>query len=270
LYPGGRPRCAPIGPLPPRASRSHCAVESSESREQCNTKSVWNSHNAKGISCQRQKDATAASNSKRFYFTLGLTLVKILNVSTKSYTKAFDDAMSELRRLLDARAQINERISQLRDTVCALAHSLEQDSRRREQLMHTLDELSAFTPRLTDAVKDALYSAFDSKGHRKLPAIQVKELMEVRRFDFSNFPNPLASVHSTLRRLVDQGSIGSAVQMGSAVYYWKGPHYGARRSLANMLATDAEQRKQMAHKIQSRIDQHLSRSGIRRVGATKG
>lgn len=187
----------------------------------------------------------------------------------KSYAKAFDDAIAEIRQLLDKRAQINERLFELRETVRVLAHSLGQDRKRKEKLMHTLDELSVFTPRLTDAVKDALYSALDPRGHRRLPAIQVKELMEVRRFDFSNFPNPLASVHSTLRRLADQGSIGSTVQMGSTVYFWNGPHYGARRSLANMLATDAEQRQQMARKIQHRIDQRLTSSGIRRLRPTE-
>jgi hypothetical protein len=190
-------------------------------------------------------------------------------VKSKSYAEAFDDAVAEIRQLLDKRAQVNERLFELKETVRVLGHSLDQDRKRKEQLMHTLDELSVFTPRLTDAVKDALYSAVDSRGHRKLPAIQVKELMEVRRFDFSNFPNPLASVHSTLRRLADQGSIGSGVQMGSTVYFWNGPHYGARRSLANMLATDAEQRQRMAGKIQSRIDQRLARSGIRRVRPTE-
>ena len=97
-----------------------------------------------------------------------------MKVTARSYVRAFDDAIAELRLLLDKRAQINERLSELRDTVRVLARSLDKDKKRREQLMNTLDELSVFTPRLTDAVKDALYSAFDSKGHRKLPAIQVK------------------------------------------------------------------------------------------------
>jgi hypothetical protein len=122
--------------------------------------------------------------------------------------------MQELRQLLDTRSRINERISELGETVRVLALSLDQDKKRREQLMDILDKLSVFKPRLTDAVKDALYSAFDSQGHRNLPAIQVKEQMEIRRFDFSNFPHPLASVHSTLRRLADQGSIGSTVRDG--------------------------------------------------------
>lgn len=186
-------------------------------------------------------------------------------VTVKSYAKAFDDAIAEIRQLLDKRAQMNERLFELRETVRALAHSLNQDRKRKEQLMHTLDELSVFTPRLTDAVKDALYSALNSRGHRRMPAIQVKELMEVRRFDFSNFPNPLASVHSTLRRLADQGSIGSTVRMGATVYFWNGAHYGARRSPANMLAQDAEQQQHIARKIQSRIDQRLTKSGIRRM-----
>jgi hypothetical protein len=187
----------------------------------------------------------------------------------KSYAKAFDDAIAEIRHLLDKRSRINERLFELKETVSVLANSLGQDRNRKEQLMHTLDELSVFKPRLTDAVKDALYSALDSRGHRRLPAIQVKELMEVRHFDFTNFPNPLASVHSTLRRLADQGSIGSTLQMGSTVYFWNEPHYGAHRSLANMLATDAEQQQQMARKIQSRIDQRLTRPRIGRVRPTE-
>lgn len=187
----------------------------------------------------------------------------------KSYAKAFDDAIAEIRQLLDKRAKINRRLFELRETVRVLVHSLPQDGKRKEQLMRILDELSVFTPRLTDAVKDALYSAIEFRGHRRLPAIQVKELMEVRHFDFSNFPNPLASVHSTLRRLADQGSIGCAVQMGSTVYFWNGPHHGAPRNLANMLVTDAEQGRQMDLKMRRRIDQHLTRSRVQRVLPTE-
>jgi len=181
-------------------------------------------------------------------------------VSRGSYVKAFDDAMLELDLLLEKRALINGRIFELKETVRALGHSV--DDKRREQLMDILEEVGAFSPRLTDAVKDALYSAFNENGHRQLPAIQVKELMEVRRFDFANFPNPLASVHSTLRRLFDQREIGSTMKGGVTLYFWNGPHYGARRGLANMLATDAEQRRRMDRKIRERIERRLRKSGL--------
>jgi hypothetical protein len=162
--------------------------------------------------------------------------------------------MAELRHLLDDRARINERLSELRDTVRALGHNLNDDTKRREQLMNVLDELSLFRPRLTTAVKDALYWALGSHGHRKLSATDAKLLMEVRRYDFSNFPNPLASVHSTLRRLANQGEIGSAVEKGRTVYFWNGPIFHDR---GTMTAVDAEQRVQMDRKIQERIDQRL-------------
>src|SRR5579863_9422059 len=157
-------------------------------------------------------------------------------MTENSYAEAFDDAMAELRKLLKGRAKINERLSQLLKTVHGLGHSLGRDKKRREQLMNVLDELSVFKLRLTDAVKDALYFAYSHHGHRKLPALQVKLAMEARGYDFSNFPNPLASVHSTLRRLAGQGNIGSECDKGLNVYFWNGP---VLHSVEHMLAVDA-------------------------------
>ena len=127
--------------------------------------------------------------------------------------------------------------------------------------MEIMDELYVFRPRLTDAAKDALYYA-SPKG---LPAIQVKDLMEVRGFDFSAFPNPLASVHSTLRRLTSQGEIAALTNKGATEYRWNGPHYGARSSLANLLSQRAT-RKQMDSKARARINRLLEhKAGIRTV-----
>jgi len=170
--------------------------------------------------------------------------------------------MVELRRLLDNRARINERLSELRDTVRVLGRSLHSDKKRTEQLMNALDELSLYTPRLTTAVKDALYWAFASHGHRRLSATDVKQLMEVRRYDFSNCSNSLASVHSTLRRLAKQGEIGFALEKGAAVYFWKGPIAHDR---ATMLAVDEEQRILMDRKIRERVNQRLEQFSRRRL-----
>jgi hypothetical protein len=178
-----------------------------------------------------------------------------------SYEKAFDDAVLELQRLLEKRALINNRILEMKNLVCALGPSIDAD-KRRQQLVDILKEVNTFAPRLTDAVKDALYSAFNEKGFRQLRATEVRDLMEVRRFDFGNFPNPLASVHSTLRRLFNQGEIGSAVKSGITLYFWNGPHYGARKTLANMLATDAEQSRLMDRKSRQSIETWLRKFDI--------
>jgi len=188
---------------------------------------------------------------------LDLTLGKILSMGRTLYGAVFDEATVELGKLLQHRAKINERIAELRDIVIALAKSVGQDKERKERIMRILTELSVFVPRLTDAVKDALYTA----GSRKLPAIQVKELMEDRGFDFSNFTNPLASVHSTLRRLAAQDAIASGMKNDTTVYWWNGPHFGGRDSLANMLA-DREQARRMRLKIGARVERELQRAGL--------
>ncbi len=127
--------------------------------------------------------------------------------------------------------------------------------------MRIIEELGIFTPRLTDAIKDALYSAYSEAGPRKLPAVQVKELLQVRGFDFSGLANPLASVHSTLRRLATQRAIGSATERGGAtIYWWNGPHYGARMSLANVLEVDREQARRMQPRIASRVEERFRKT----------
>jgi len=127
-------------------------------------------------------------------------------------------------------------------------------------MVEVMEELGIFQPRLTDAVKDAIYYA----SPKMLPAVQVKELMEVRGFDFSGFVNPLASVHSTLRRLATQGVISASDDKGSSVYVWKGPHYGARNSLANMLS-EREVHRKMDVKARERINRQLERRGIKTI-----
>src|SRR5260370_5842190 len=138
---------------------------------------------------------------------LDLTLVKMLSMGVTTYERTFDEAAAELEKLLRHRSEINGRVAKLREIVIALSKRVGRDRKREETLMRILNELSVFVPRLTDAVKDALYSA----GSRKLPAIQVKEVMEIRVHDFATFTNPLASVHSTLGGLAPQGALGWSV-----------------------------------------------------------
>jgi hypothetical protein len=180
-------------------------------------------------------------------------------MATKDYKRLFDTASAELKALLRQRLEINNRISRLTATVSALSQQLDLDNSRKEKLMELMDEMNILRPRLTDAVKDAVYYA----SPERLPAAQVKDYMEVRGFNFSDFTNPLASVHSTLRRLVTQGDISAELDRGVTMYSWKGPHYGARNSQANMLS-ERDIRKQMSQKRRARINRDLEQKcGIR-------
>ncbi len=175
-----------------------------------------------------------------------------------SYEKAFDESLSELEELLRRRREIDTELSRLRSVILVLYEKAGCSNAREDKLMDLFGQLDVCTPRLTDAVKDALYAA-DPK--RRLPAIQIKDLMEISGFDFAKFTNPLASVHSTLRRLAAQGEIGSRIEKGTTMYWWNGPRWGARNSLANMLA-DRELAKRMDGKIRERVNRNLASFGI--------
>ena len=113
-------------------------------------------------------------------------------MTATSYERAFDEAAAELEALLQQAVAINDRVSELRDTLWVLSRNLKRGGRRKEKLMQILGEVNILEPSLTDAVKDALYA--DPKS-RKVPAIQVQDVMESRGYDFASFANPLASVH---------------------------------------------------------------------------
>lgn len=179
-----------------------------------------------------------------------------------SYKKAFGEALSDLDGLVQRRREIDREIVRLRNVVLVLQDKADSSKAQTEKLMDIFAQLNVGTPRLTEAVKDALYAAHP----RKLPAIQVKDVMEVRGFDFSNFTNPLASVHSTLRRLARQDEVGSGLDKGAVMYWWKGPHWGARNSLANMLA-DRELSMRVSDKIRERVNENLAKHGIHLRGA---
>ena len=79
--------------------------------------------------------------------------------------------------------------------------------------------------------------------------------MEVRRFDLRIFRIRLpAYIPRCGGRVIDTRSV--------RLYFWNGPHYGARRSLGNMLATDNEQRHRMDRKLRERIEPRLRKSGL--------
>lgn len=54
---------------------------------------------------------------------------------------------------------------------------------------------------ITEAVKIALFVA--TSQSKRLTPIQVKEQAEQRGFDFSDYTNPMASIHSILKRMKD-------------------------------------------------------------------
>jgi hypothetical protein len=150
-----------------------------------------------------------------------------------NYERAFDDAASELGRILNERNGLDVRITELRKTLFGLSNMLrEHDEARQERLAMIMAQLPASSQKLTDVVRDVVYYA----GDHKLTAQEIRDSLIERAPEFSEIPQLLATVHSTLKRLTKKGELESKSFREKDVYWWAGPRYGGRTSLANMLA----------------------------------
>jgi hypothetical protein len=160
-----------------------------------------------------------------------------------AYSLALDTCLSELGQLVRERAALakkiddkDEAIRSRLDTAMSLSKQIPEDDSRHQKLLALAGEVPAIELQLTEAVLDALY-----RSENALTPKEVKKALETARFDFSGFTNPLASIHSTLRRLSNRPEVNVHTGLnGKAAYRWVGTRYGARRSLANMLATNTK------------------------------
>lgn len=108
-------------------------------------------------------------------------------MSPAAYRTALDEALREYERLTTDRATLDHRIGQLQQTIGMLTR------------------LCGLTPTvplgLTDACRLVLRSAT-----APMTAIQVRERLEaIGVFDPSKYANPLAVIHTTLKRMDEAG-----------------------------------------------------------------
>jgi len=103
--------------------------------------------------------------------------------------------------LVDKREGIDSLIARLRGVVTANAAML--PDAEREEALRSLQELVG-TPRgFTDAVREFLRRNSD----HSFTAIEVRDGLRTVNFDVGEYDNPLASIHTILRRLVVRGEV---------------------------------------------------------------
>lgn len=148
------------------------------------------------------------------------------------YSEVLDQALSDLEEKVHERERLNAEIVKLTNTVRMVSGMVEENE-ERDRRLHALVGLANMTsPGLVDVVRVALRKA----GERGLTAIDTRDALQNSGFDISGFTNPLASVHTTLKRLIAQGEAAYGQERdGKAVYVWALPSYGASSSLRNML-----------------------------------
>jgi hypothetical protein len=115
------------------------------------------------------------------------------------YQKALDAANSEMEELLHQRADIDNRLSRLKETTKALSTLLEV---YREQGSSAASNPSVGHLGISDAIRHILSNR---RAPMKPPEIQAQLINQ--GFEMGEYANSLAVIHNTLRRLGRQNEV---------------------------------------------------------------
>ncbi|MGA2000708.1 MAG: hypothetical protein ABSG52_11995 [Terriglobales bacterium] len=122
----------------------------------------------------------------------------------------------QLEKVVAERDKLNRRIEQLADYIRANASFL-PDAERAERL-EKMERLIAGPPGFTDAVRNVL----SNKPGALANAIGVRNMLMQSGYDLTQYSNPLASIHTILKRLVKSGEVTAEVRDGELYYQWSG------------------------------------------------
>jgi len=134
-----------------------------------------------------------------------------------------------LRKLVADRDKLNLEIERAAEYITANANFL-PDAERAEEL-YKLEQVIAGPPGFTDSVRNVLRN----NPSYAATAIRVREMLAGSGFDLSSYSNPLASIHTILKRLADRGEVETIINNGEVYYRWKGEiKTGARARLGDV------------------------------------
>ena len=125
-----------------------------------------------------------------------------------SYMQTFDDARAELESIFAEESRMEERREKL--------------EHRKDRLIQIVKAISQFLGEdfkqqtgITNVIREVLN---DADGDGLTPA-DVRNRLHKMDFEIDAYSNPLAVVHTTLKRLVKQGELESKRINGKTRYY---------------------------------------------------
>ena len=121
------------------------------------------------------------------------------------YVKAFEAATREMEALMQQRADLDQRILHLRQTLVSLSR------------------LCGFTPTVSWGMTDGVRFIL-RRAERPMSAIDVRDELANWGFDMSRYANDLSAIHTVLKRLNKAGEIRFVPRAaGSHAYEWARP-----------------------------------------------
>ena len=131
-------------------------------------------------------------------------------MSKDLYKQAHMAAKTEYNSLIVEEGQLNARLDEIKTRKESLKQTMDALG---ELLGETEDErTTGLTNRILDALKEDPKTGY-------MP-IFLRDKLRDSGFDIDNYRNPMAVIHTTLRRLVDQGKIKCWTKRGSTYYQY--------------------------------------------------
>lgn len=132
-----------------------------------------------------------------FTFNLDWSNILFMDLSNvAAFRVQIAEAQTSIQKLYRFRKAIDSKIADLKELVRANANFLPDKEREAELLAL---EMLKIPDNITEAVKITLFLARARK--KSLTPVQIKEEAEARGFNFSGYTNPMASIHSILKRM---------------------------------------------------------------------
>jgi len=121
-------------------------------------------------------------------------------MSESPIVKTMDEMLAKLKDAVQARAEAEKQITEYTNAIKALAKVVEDEEISTRYLV-SLEEVTG-KPGFLDAIRSVL------RGHPGFTPPQIRWRIDLaKKMDLSAYSNPMASIHTTLRRMVDSGEV---------------------------------------------------------------
>ena len=173
------------------------------------------------------KDSDSLHSCAILYLHLVLSLCIMPSIMDRSfYQGAFEKAIDDLakttsqREELDAqRARLNVQIENLREGVLGLAVLCGSS---RSEIETKYPDLFPNTLNADVGLTDAIRIVLRTDPEEWLSPVQISQRLTKIGFDLSKYTNPLATIHTTLKRLFDNDEIDTGIHEGDGKTLYRG------------------------------------------------
>jgi len=135
-----------------------------------------------------------------------------------SFRKQIAEAQTSIQKLYGLRRELDLKIADMKELVRANANFLPDEERASELLAL---EILKVPENIAEAVKITLFLA--QARNQGLTPVQIKEQAQERGFDFSDYTNPMASIHSILKRMKEAQPPQVNFDEGTGTYTYTRP-----------------------------------------------